>query len=265
MSSEVGPALWATYHSLLKKHQSDKAALARELSLRTGESAPLTPPVESSPWFAAMKRRYAAVKAAGKDGGRWWETDGGASARAVATKIGFARDPPSLVLQYVGSGGARRHRVVHLEEDLDANDNAEAVDALVRRLVQSHGALVGTEQLRTAVLRLQRLMKSGKAAAKAWQRGGGVPTAAAASAALTPAALQKAQKADVGLLYRDREAALKDVDLQDADALTVKEFKKAMDQDFKANAVAPGDARYAYDKRVEVRPSAKSEWDTDDD
>jgi hypothetical protein len=71
------------------------------------------------------------------------------------------------------------------------------------------------------------------------------------------------KKADVGLLYRDPEAALKDVDLQDADDITVKEFKLKMDDTFHANIVRPGDPRYQYDIRKTVAPTEKSEWDSD--
>jgi hypothetical protein len=72
-------------------------------------------------------------------------------------------------------------------------------------------------------------------------------------------------KADLGLLYRDPKKALQNVDLQDADEFTVKEYKKKMDEHFTTKVLKPGDPGYVWDKRVAVKPSEKSAWDSDDD
>lgn len=74
----------------------------------------------------------------------------------------------------------------------------------------------------------------------------------------------KFQKASIAKLYTDPENALKDVDLQDADDVTVQEYKDKMDERFKEKLLRPGDEGYEYDKRVEVNPTEKSEWDDDD-
>lgn len=73
------------------------------------------------------------------------------------------------------------------------------------------------------------------------------------------------QEADLCLLYRDPEAALTNVNLNQADDATVKEYKEVMDIKFKEKVLKPGDVGYVYDKRVEVNPTAKSEWDDDSD
>ncbi|KEG14711.1 hypothetical protein DQ04_00331040 [Trypanosoma grayi] len=71
-------------------------------------------------------------------------------------------------------------------------------------------------------------------------------------------------KADVGLLYRNPEEALNNVDLNDADDVTLREFKAKMEEKFVENAVRPGDPGYVYDKRLEVKPTERSEWDDSD-
>lgn len=73
------------------------------------------------------------------------------------------------------------------------------------------------------------------------------------------------QEADLCLLYRDPEAALTNVNLNQADDETLKEYKEVMDIKFKEKVLKPGDVGYIYDKRVEVNPTAKSEWDDDSD
>lgn len=74
------------------------------------------------------------------------------------------------------------------------------------------------------------------------------------------------KKGTMKLLYTDPENALKDVDLQDADAVTLQEYKDKMNEKFKEKVLKPGDEGYEYDKRVEVgKPTARSEWDDSDD
>jgi hypothetical protein len=93
-------------------------------------------------------------------------------------------------------------------------------------------------------------------------------TSAAAVTADTTANSKKNnsfQKASIAKLYTDPENALKDVDLQDADEVTVQEYKDKMTEKFNANVIKPGDPGYVYDKRVEANPTEKSEWDSDDD
>lgn len=71
------------------------------------------------------------------------------------------------------------------------------------------------------------------------------------------------QEADIGLLYRDPEAAMRNVDLNKADDYTVKEFKAKMTEGFESNVVKPGDPGYKYDVRVETKTTGASEWDSD--
>lgn len=85
------------------------------------------------------------------------------------------------------------------------------------------------------------------------------------SSAAGAAIAVKGQKANVELLYTDPEAAMRNVDLNGADELTLQEFKDKMTEKFREAVLKPGDPGYEYDKRVEFKATKKSEWDSDDD
>ncbi len=183
-----------------------------------------------------------------------------AAKQASVTRIALLVTPPTIVLQYTKQGRMRK-RSVHLS---DAGfTQTTPISALIKKLRRSHGALISDDDIRRLLLQLQRLMKEAAADSTA------VQTPAAATTSISTSVQAKAKpavnKADLGLLYRDPEAALANVDLQDADDFTVKEFKARMNEKFEKNIVKPGDPGYAYDKRVIVKPTAKSEWDDDDD
>ena len=206
---------------------------------------------------------------------RWWETDDYAKASIpILHRVGLSiyyekKKSPCILLEYAPCDGATlRHRVVALGKSFT---ESSSVTPFAKKLHRSYHALLKEDQITKYLLRLQRLMKQAKvmkaeteAAAKT---AASQPVAPPAPTSATPAqrAPSGPKKADIGLLYRDPEAALKDVDLQDADDLTVKEYKAKMDDAFKANIVRPGDAGYQYDIRKEVKPSKKSEWDSDSD
>ncbi len=176
-----------------------------------------------------------------------------AAKQASVKRMALLVSPPSIVLQYAKQGRMRR-RCVHLQGI--GFTPTTPVAALIKKLRKSHGSLVSDDDLRRLLLLLQRLMREAVA-------DDGVATQAAPAAAAKKAAA--VNKADLGLLYRDPDAALANVDLQDADDFTVKEFKARMNEKFEKNIVKPGDPGYKYDTRVTVKPTAKSEWDDDDD
>lgn len=196
----------------------------------------------------------------------------------------------------------RRHRVIALDGLLSTHTSAAA---LARRLAASHEVLVNESTLQRVLVHLQQRLstlpsremtplltpprtrmrgaetREERAGAEgcvdsvdpgpsfstpaAWPAASVDMRAVEAAAATQVKDEDEAQKADVGLLYRDPEAAMHNVDLNDADEVTLKEFKDAMNSTFQAHVVRPGDAGYVYDKRVEVaKATQRSEWDDDD-
>lgn len=193
----------------------------------------------------------------------------------VVKRLAVRKDPPSLLVEYcvntttssatttARSSSKIRHRVVDLTAVMRKATNAAALPFAARQLLEKGplklfgGGVITESQLIERLDALLRLMRGG---------GGSQPhvvdgtiTAAAASSD----SRHGGQKADLGLLYRDPEKALKHVDLQDADDLTIKEYKKKMDDTFVKKILRPGDAGYVYDRRVDVKPVSKSEWDDD--
>jgi hypothetical protein len=203
---------------------------------------------------------------------RWWEQQPDSSKKSLVKllAVGIRTEPPCLVMEYTRSsvvGGAagdekRRHRVIYLH---DALSPTGSTIQLAKKLAATHGALISEADLQKYLLKLQKFLKDGvtlesSAAPQSTQQEEQRPATASATKSST-----KANKADLGLLYRDPDAALKNVDLQDADDLTVKEFKNKMSETFDSNVLKPGDPGYSYDRRQDFQASKKSEWDDDDD
>lgn len=219
---------------------------------------------------------------------RWWESDNTAPSSSlkdelVAVKsIGLRVQPVEILIFYTYNGRPRR-RFIPLDGLLHENS---PIAPLLRRLVRSHGMLVSESQLRSYLQRLQELMrKSVESHASTvkpegplqpqfdWKQQIGYSDNASAAhntgeeeQHMTSAKTVEPEvnKADVGLLYRDPEAALKNVDLNDADDITLQEFKAKMNEGFMQNALRPGDPGYVYDKRLDVNPTERSEWDDSD-
>lgn len=205
---------------------------------------------------------------------RWWETQPDLTKRKYTTvcAVGLRTEPPSLVVEYKRiTDSKKRQRTIYLHEVLSANGSTTQ---LARKLAATHGALLGEETFQKHLVKLQKLMREGAslskqnsvevAAAKAGDSMGKQVSASNAQPP-PPAATKGPNKADLGLLYRDPEAALKDVDLQDADEFTVKEFKAKMTEAFQTKVIKPGDPGYKYDKRQTFVAVKKSEWDEDSD
>ncbi|KAK7197278.1 CEP19-like protein [Novymonas esmeraldas] len=203
---------------------------------------------------------------------QWWCQAAPSIARA--TRTGIRAAPPTLYIEYERPPGVPRVRRIDLGAVLRPNTPTAQ---LARRLAATHEALLSESQFQTLLIRCQRLQEQSPLSPPApapLPNSAPVPTTT--TRALPPplesspgpapiARVGKAQKADLGLLYRDPDAALANVDLNDADEVTLQEFKDVMNEKFKANVVKPGDAGYVYDKRVEVtRPAQSSEWDDDD-
>ncbi|GET91751.1 hypothetical protein, conserved [Leishmania tarentolae] len=203
---------------------------------------------------------------------QWWCR--GANSVARATKTGIQRDPPTLYIEYERPAGVVHVRRIHLQNNLRPD---MPTAQLARRLAKTHEALLSEAQFQSLLIRCQRLQGKSSLSPAATE----LPTVTAAPTSIeelqptianTPspdvpiARSKKAQKADVGLLFRDPDAALENVDLNDADDVTLQEFKEVMNERFKAKVVKPGDPGYVYDKRVDVpKPTHSSEWDDDSD
>lgn len=189
--------------------------------------------------------------------------------------------PAVVAAEEFAAGRTVREVVLRLDdEDVIPGASVAPVVRKWRAALELYGIPEAT--LQRGCLHLQRLLK-GEMAPAAAGGGGGAPanegakstnvvdatssllaaSGKPAAAATASPANDVAQKADVGLLYVDPEKAMRNVDLNSADQLTLQEFKDKMDEKFKENAVRPGDAGYVYDKVVEFKPSAKSEWDDD--
>ncbi|KPA76858.1 hypothetical protein ABB37_07654 [Leptomonas pyrrhocoris] len=208
---------------------------------------------------------------------QWWCARFAAVARA--RRVGVKGSPPTLFIEYERPPGVVHVRRIHLGSHL--RENTPTVH-LARRLATTHESLLSEAQFQSLLLRCQRLMRHSPATASpATTRSSPLPAATVSAApmqqpATSPAATEssdgdrakstKPQKADLGLLYRDPDAALQNVDLNDADDVTLREFKEVMNEGFNKNVIKPGDPGYVYDKRLEVTKSAQqSEWDDDSD
>lgn len=232
---------------------------------------------------------------------RWWMEDiDGQSVVYRLTKVGMIKDPPTLELQYeVTSISALKsaktlkgRRVIHLEEELQGSTPPAALALIGRRLAQSHGCLFqateGMEEnsmlrktsadaeILKLLTKLHQLVKFGRIASPTAAHKNPMPNVSSVgtkppfppsrSTSVPQVAVDGGapNKADIGLLYRDPEAALKNVDLNSADDYTVKEFKAKMSEGFASKVIKPGDPGYQYDKRVQMKPTGGSEWDDDD-
>jgi hypothetical protein len=199
---------------------------------------------------------------------RWWEDQSDSQKKGLVAlaAVGLRTEPPCIVLEYfrsVAPGTARkkRHRFIYLH---DALSPTGPTIQLAKKLSSTHGALISEADLQKNLIKLQKLLKEGATLGAA--TAAAVPQSSTSSSSTAVAASTKGpNKADLGLLYRDPEAALKNVDLQDADDLTIKEFKNKMSEVFDVNAVKPGDPGYKYDSRKTFRATKKSEWDDDED
>eukprot|EP00796_Vickermania_ingenoplastis_P004156 gene4156-2998_t len=209
---------------------------------------------------------------------RWWAGVKGASA-VRATRVGVQLRPsPIIAIEYEHSSGLHKGRCrcrrIHLPPSvLEVN---HPIGTVSRRLANSHGALLTETAFQKLILDMQRLEQRRRDdtasvdVAAATPPSSSPPPAAQQAAAppLTASrsrAVDEPQEADLGLLYRDPEAALNNVDLNHADDDTVKEFKEVMDIKFNEHVLKPGDEGYEYDKRVAVQPTQKSDWDDSDD
>lgn len=196
---------------------------------------------------------------------RWWENQPDTAKKGLVKllAVGIRTEPPCLVLEYTRRASSdgedkKRHRTIYLH---DALGTSGPVIQLAKKLAATHGSLISEGDLQKHLLKLQKLMKDGTKMPTAHQS----PSENGTAPTTSRKAVQSVNKADLGLLYRDPEAALKNVDLQDADDLTVKEFKSKMSETFDSNALKPGDPGYTYDRRRQFQTTKKSEWDDDDD
>ncbi|ORC90455.1 uncharacterized protein TM35_000082530 [Trypanosoma theileri] len=225
---------------------------------------------------------------------QWWQhdtcSDGAPSLRSVMLRS----HPLQIDILYTWCGKMRCqhiHLVGILHEDAPTAP-------LAKRLARTHGALLSEEQFRTYLLRLQSLMKGvvdggnkNKSSSEGmsssyhpnhadqeYQHKNSVPEVKLSEtttgknneidsrsfSTTAETSTRGGNKADVGLLYRDPDAAMDNVDLNDADDVTLQEFKAKMDEKFMEKIVRPGDPDYVYDKRVEAKPTERSEWDDSD-
>jgi hypothetical protein len=211
----------------------------------------------------------------------WWLKD-----RPLYVKrrrVALRAIPPTLLIEYecprIGSPRSTgpsstatlRHRTVHLDEVFRETGS---VLPLARRLSKSCACLgLAESDLVSYLTRLQDIAKNAAIAddpdleddAAAYDPRRHTQQTSNRDTAPPSNAAAGGQKADLGLLYRDREAALRDVDLQQADDVTIAEFKSAMDETYNKIKLKPGDPGYKYDVRKTFQPKAKSEWDDDDD
>ncbi|EAN88041.1 hypothetical protein C3747_167g26 [Trypanosoma cruzi] len=216
---------------------------------------------------------------------QWWTFDTDGNGSVSLNIIGLRARPAQIDILYTRSEKKWRCRI-HLDGILHETGPTAPI---ARRLARTHGALLSEERFRTCLVHLQSLMKhavedgdighSSNSTMKDCHYGREYPQkqqqkeqASALASAIeldrrrdrTQKPLNALNKADVGLLYRDPEAALDNVDLNDADDVTLQEFKAKMEEKFLEKVVRPGDSGYEYDKRVEVKPTERSEWDDSD-
>ncbi len=192
--------------------------------------------------------------------------------------------PAVLADDDAGGGRTVRHLTVQLEDDdvLPGQSTAPVLRQWKDVLCNFYG--IPELALQRSLLNLQKLVAEDSSGFADIGGGGGSKSAgpAAATSAATTAVAKKpdqqhaakkppsssggAQKADVGLLYTDPEAAMKNVDLNSADELTLQEFKDKMSEKFQEAVLKPGDPGYVYDKKVDFKgPKTSSGWDEDDD
>lgn len=208
---------------------------------------------------------------------QWWCSRSASVARV--RRVGIKGNPPTLLIEYERPTGVLHVRRVHLAAHLREH---MPTAQLARRLAATHEALLTESQFQSLLIRCQRLMSQPPATATSITAShsplpASVVTAVAAGTtpasplSTTPssegvAKNTKPQKADLGLLYRDPDAALQNVDLNDADDVTLREFKEVMSEKFNEHVIKPGDPGYVYDKRLEVaKPVQQSDWDDDSD
>ncbi|CCW63036.1 unnamed protein product [Phytomonas sp. EM1] len=210
---------------------------------------------------------------------RWWREDHatrrGAGEVVKVTKVALRLSPLEIAIQYSRPPWTMRSRKIHLESVLSLEGPTTHI---ARRLAKSHDSLLDEKvfqrlltKLQHLAAQLERVQEKSKGAVSgvtdAFDALESVPPALPAkmesSDSLVPNSTmnQKPQKADLGLLYRDPNEALHNVDLNDADELTTNEFKEFMNKEFQKVAIKPGDPGYTYDKRVEVNPTKESTWD----
>ncbi|ESL09740.1 hypothetical protein TRSC58_02536 [Trypanosoma rangeli SC58] len=217
---------------------------------------------------------------------QWWSLDPTDDDSVLLKSVGLCAHPSQIHIHCTCSG---KFRCYHIHLDGILHDRGPTAQ-LAKRLARTHSTLLSEEQFRTYLVRLQSLMR------QVAEDGGRRHTSSSTvndpsrehaypqpqypqqdlssvlAAAVDPEKGAKAahrplsavNKADVGLLYRDPEAALDNVDLNDADDVTLQEFKAKMEERFLENVLRPGDLGYEYDKRVEVKPTQRSEWDDSD-
>ncbi|RNF06396.1 uncharacterized protein Tco025E_07580 [Trypanosoma conorhini] len=209
---------------------------------------------------------------------QWWRADPKGDDPVSLKSVGLRAQPAEIHVLCTCSGKPRCYRI-HLEGVLhDSGPTAP----LAKRLARAHGTLVSEERFRAYLVRLQGLMRRVVEKHDISHSTNGVThevphehdnpqqqqtsfvSAAAVDLDSGAKPLSGANKADVGLLYRDPESALDNVDLNDADDVTLQEFKAKMEERFLENILRPGDPGYEYDKRVEVKPTQRSEWDDSD-
>lgn len=184
----------------------------------------------------------------------WWHED-----KAIVievNRVALRVLPPTILIEYaLPKGRGLRHRRVHLDGVFRESGSVMVLAKKVHHSVAFLGLTV--DDLQRYLTRLQKLARGEDADASDVAP----PTRAPPTSDEKPTA---AVKADIGLLYRDPAAALKNVDLQDADDVVVQEYKNKMDEEFLAKKLKPGDPGYKYDVRKNFNPVAKSEWDDDD-
>lgn len=183
---------------------------------------------------------------------QWWLEDREREVEVLRVAVRVL--PPTLLVEYqIASTDVVRHRRVHL----DTVFRERGPVTVLAKKISSSLSFTGLSQtqIESYLTRMQQLCNLED----------DEPRPSAPQSTIRANDQKGKQKADLGYLYRDPEAALKNVDLQDADDMVIKEFKSKMDEQFLARKLKPGDPGYVYDVRKTFKPSAKSDWDEDDD
>lgn len=205
---------------------------------------------------------------------RWWMTVTPRE-RPKIHRIGLRTDPMQIGIEYEWPPGFVRCRRISLHTLLPRTG---PTGPLAKRLSASHYALMEENEIQRLLIKLQYLKQHSEEKTeesstreslmevRSGPTAGVLRSGSPTSSPADSSGGDEPQKADLGLLYRDPERALRNVDLNDADEITVREFKDVMNQKFKEVAILPGDERYVYDKRVKIKePTAKSAWDESDE
>lgn len=270
---------------------SMSAPLAASLTVLLGDSRVTNSAVAAISVAAAVKNAIGVPLLVPR---RWWCTDAVArSSVHKLTKVAMVKDPPTIELEFIAVGATgwqrNKRRVIHLEEDISRATPPTELAYLSKKLAQAHGFLfvrssaangtptnAGESILLEHLTTLHHLVKFGRpppsialgtsgpsatspAGAQSQLRGKFSPSAAAPPEPESATGV----KADLTMLFRDPEAALRNVDLNSADEITTKEFKAKMDEKFLVNVIKPTDPGYQYDKRVQHQATGQSEWDSD--